>query len=226
MQDHAQPPINPLPPVVVALFLFMAGIEIYFSGGARGFFGGPEAVGWRLDALQRYAFSQPVFAWMIETGQWPVEHLFRFVSYPFVHGDFTHALFACVILLAIGKIVAEALGSFAFLAVFVLSSIGGALAYGLFLTVSQPLFGGYPPVYGLIGAFTYLLWLRLGQLGEAQVRAFTLIGFLLGIQLVFGLLFGGGYSWVADLAGFATGFAAAIVLVPGGIRHLLNKIRR
>ena len=42
-----QSPVNPLPPVVVALFLVIAGVEVAFSLGARGIVGGPEAVGWR-----------------------------------------------------------------------------------------------------------------------------------------------------------------------------------
>ena len=83
-----------------------------------------------------------------------------------------------------------------------------------------------PHHQGLIGGFTYLLWLRLGQLGAQQVRAFSLIGMLLGVQLVFGLIFGGSLDWVADLAGFVTGFLLSIVLVPGGWARLLARLRR
>jgi membrane associated rhomboid family serine protease len=67
---------------------------------------------------------------------------------------------------------------------------------------------------------------RLGQLGEKQIRAFTLIGFLLAIQLIFGLLFGANSEWVADLAGFAIGFALSIVLVPGGLSRLVERLRQ
>ena len=45
MQDQNQSPFNALPPVVVALVIVILGIEIVFSLGARGFIGGPEAVG-------------------------------------------------------------------------------------------------------------------------------------------------------------------------------------
>ena len=47
----------------------------------------------------------------------------------------------------------------------------------------DPLVGGYPAVYGLLGAFTFLLWARLGEEHANQFRAFTLIGFLLGIAV-------------------------------------------
>ncbi|MCB2150782.1 MAG: rhomboid family intramembrane serine protease, partial [Rhodobacteraceae bacterium] len=59
-----------------------------------------------------------------------------------------------------------------------------------------------------------------------RYRAFTLIGFLLGIQLLFGVLFGGTPDWIADLAGFAFGFGASFVVGPGGPAHLLARIRQ
>ncbi len=98
-----EPPLNPLPPVVIALFLVIVGIEVVFNLGARGLMGGPQAVGWRLGTLERFAFSAEIFAWMRETGRWPIEHVLRFVSYPFVHASFTHALFAGVVALGRGQ---------------------------------------------------------------------------------------------------------------------------
>ncbi|WP_424985545.1 rhomboid family intramembrane serine protease [Microbulbifer sp. S227A] len=220
------PAVNPMPPVVVAMFFFIMGIELVFQLGARGIIGGPTAVGWRLDAMQTYAFSAAVLDWMMVNHRWPIEHLIRFVSYPFVHASFTHALFVGVFLLAMGKMVAEVFGSIAFLAIFVLSGIGGALAYALILDDPAPLIGGFPPVYGLIGAFTYMLWMSLSRVGANQTRAFTLISFLMGIQLVFGLLFGGSPDWVADLAGFTTGFCLSTVLAPGGLARLRRMVQR
>lgn len=225
-QPHEENPFNPLPPVVVALCLLIGVVELAVSLGGRGLVGGPGAIGWRLDLLEQYGFSGAVLDWMVETGQWPLEHLKRFVTYPFVHATFTHAMFAMVMLLALGKIVGEALGSLAMLVIFIVSGIAGALAYGLLTDAQAPLIGAFPPIYGLIGGFTYLLWLKLGQMGEAQVRAFSLIGVLLLLQLVFGLLFGAGMDWVADIAAFACGFCLSILLVPGGWSRLLEKLRR
>ena len=219
-------PVNPLPPVVVALFLMVMGIEAIFSLASRGLIGGAGGIGWRLEALQTYAFSGPIFDWMWNNNQWPTEHLIRFVSYMFVHGSFMHALFVCVMLLALGKMVGEVFTGFATLAVFIVSGIFGALAYAVLLDDQAPLIGGFPGVYGLIGAFTYLLWLRLGQMGAQQVQAFTLIGFLMGIQLIFGLLFGVQNDWLADVVGFITGFALSFIVSPGGFTRLREKMRR
>ncbi len=221
-----EPPLNPVPPAVMALCIVIVGVEAAFSLGAYGVVGGPAALGWRLDAMERFAFFAPVLDWMMQTGRLPPEHLVRFFSYPFVHASFTHAAFAGVMLLAMGKMVAEALGPLRMVAIFFAASLVGALAYGLLATTQRPLIGAFPPGYGLIGGVIYLLWLRLGVAGENQVRAFGLIGMLLGIQLLFGLIFGGSQDWIADIAGFATGFALTLVMVPGGWARLLAKLRR
>ncbi len=227
MSSPSNPPaVNPLPPVVVALFLFIMGIELIFTLGARGLVGDASAVGWRLSAIQTYSFSSDIVHWMWETGRWPLEHVMRFVTYPFVHASFTQALFVCVFVLAMGKMVAEVFGGVAMLVIFVLSGTGGALAYALIVSDSYPLVGGFPAVYGLIGAFTFLLWVKLSLVGEHQSRAFTLIAFLMGIQLIFGLVFGGTKDWVADLGGFATGFGLSFLLAPGGWARLRRLMQR
>ncbi|WP_209506451.1 MULTISPECIES: rhomboid family intramembrane serine protease [unclassified Ruegeria] len=224
--EHYTPPLNPLPPAVVALVLFIIGIEIAFTLGSRGLVGGPAAMGWRLDAIQQYAFSADIFDWMVLNGRWPFEHVIRFVTYPFVSANFTQAIFVCVFVLAMGKMVGEVFGGFPMLLIFVMSGIGGALAYAVLLDPRYPLIGGFPPVYGLIGAFTWLLWRKLSLVGANQARAFQLIAVLMGIQFLFGLIFGGNWEWVADLGGFATGFGLSFLVAPGAWSRIVGRIRR
>ncbi|RBI72357.1 rhomboid family intramembrane serine protease [Roseovarius sp. TE539] len=227
MQNDPRPqsPVNPLPPVVAALFLLIVVVELAFSAGARGLIGGPGAVGWRQQAIQTYAFNSDIFSWMIQNGIYPLEHVMRLLSFPFLHGGFTHALFSGVLLLALGKFVGDVFSQLAVLAVFILSAMAGAVVYGL-LNPAQPwLMGAFPGVYGLIGAFTYLMWLKLGQAGAQKLRAFTLIGVLMGLQLTFGLLFGANTNWVADVSGFVAGFALSVFVAPGGWRNLRERIR-
>jgi membrane associated rhomboid family serine protease len=229
--DYNAPPLNPLPPVVWLLVLPIVAVEIVLSLGTRGIVGGPAATGWRLAALQDYSFFDPAFEWMLENRTFPPELLVRFISYPFVHGSFTHALLAVVFLLALGKFVGEVFRAWALVAVFFASAIAGALAYGLVLDTRVPLFGAYPAVYGLIGAFTFILWARLGAMRADRRRAFVLIGFLMLFQLVFGivnwLLFGStSFVWVADLAGFGAGFLLSFVVSPGGWSAVLRRLRQ
>ena len=226
MSDHNASPFNTIPPVTAALCLVMALVEIAFSLGARGLLGGPGAVGWRLTYLEQFAVSGQVLDFMLQTGRWPPELLVRFLAYPFVHAAFTQALIAIVMLLALGKMVAESLGPLRMLAIYTTTTVLAAVFYCLVVPDAPALYGAFPPVYGLIGAFTYLLWVKLGAMGEAQVRAFALIGVLMGLQLIFGLLFDGGPYWVAELAGFAVGFTLTALLVPGSFGALLERLRR
>lgn len=224
--DHNAAPLNPLPPVIWLLALPIIAMELIVNLAATGVVGGATGIGWRADAVQRLAFSPGLMRELIARGTYPPEHLMRLVSYPLIHLNFTHALFVVVFLLALGKMVGEVFRAWAVLVVFFGAALAGALAYTALPFIHSPLIGGYAPVYGLIGAFTFLLWTNLAGSGNAQYRAFSLIGMLMGIQLLFGLLFGGGWDWVAELSGFFTGFFLSFVVSPGGWVRVREKIRQ
>jgi membrane associated rhomboid family serine protease len=225
MNNLNEAPLNPLPPVVWIMALPVIAMEVVLSLGAAGMVGGPTAIGWRLDAVQRFAFAPEYLRRMVEAGQWPWDGLMRLVSYPLVHVSTTHAVFVVVFLLALGKFVGEVFRWWAVLVVVFGAAAGAAAVYAAVPVVQAALIGGYPPVYGLIGAFTFILWTNLGRTGGNRMRAFTLIGMLLAVQLVFGLLFGGGPEWIADLAGFAVGFLLSFVVSPGGWARVIAKLR-
>ena len=220
-----EPVVNPIPPVVIVLCLIVVLVELALSAAAAGMIGGPQGIGWRIAALQDYAFSPLVLDRVIAVGDFSFDLLKRFVTYGFLHASFTHALFAAALLLALGKFVGDVFSGVAVLIVFFGALVFGAIIFGLIAEGPVPLIGLYPAVYGLIGAFTYILWVRLGASGENQVKAFQLIGFLLALQLVFGLFFGSDPSWLAELAGFAFGFVVSIIVAPGGWTALVDKLR-
>ncbi|MCK4862397.1 MAG: rhomboid family intramembrane serine protease [Rhodobacteraceae bacterium] len=209
-------PFNELPPVIVALAVIVGGIEIMMQLSSRGFIGGEAGISWRVDAIRAYGFYDPIFEYMRETRTFNWETMGRMITYPFIHFAFTHAAFAVVMILAIGKAVAEVFHTVSVIILLVACSVVGATAYGFVDNSQYPLIGTYPAVYGLLGAFTWLLWLKAGATGESRLKAFRLIGFLLALQLFYRLSFGGGNDWAADLAGFATGFLLSFVLAPDG----------
>jgi len=223
---YDEAPLNPLPWVVWLLLLPMVAMEITLSAGALGLAGGDAGIGWRNDALQRFALPPQLLGLMLERHHFAFDDLLRFVAYSFVHVSTLHAVFVAVFLMALGKMVGEVFSGLAVLVIFLGAAIFAALVYSSVPGLTYPLFGGYPAVYGLIGAFTFVIWARLGAMNANRLRAFTLIGTLLGLQLLFGVVFGGAPDWIADLAGFAFGFAASFALVPGGPRQLLARIRQ
>ena len=224
--DFSQPLFNALPPAVVALALAIFTVEVILSAGARGYLGGEGAIGWRVQAIRDFGFFSAIPAVMIETGNWAFDLWKRFFTYAFVHLSFTHTIFVIVFLLALGKLVGEVFGNLAVLTLFFACGVFGALIYAGLTGDDRPLVGGFPSVYGLIGAYTFFMWVGLGAAGENQYRAFSLIGFLMGIQLIFGVLFGSSNDWVAEIAGFALGFVLTPALAPGAFRRFLQRMRQ
>ena len=131
MDNRNAPPLNPLPPVVWALALPMIAMEAAVTLGSTGMVGGATGIGWRVQALERFVFAPDVMRAMIEQGQYPLNHLIRLVTYPFVHASTTHALFVIVILLALGKMVGEAFRWWAVVVVFLGAAVAGAFAFML-----------------------------------------------------------------------------------------------
>lgn len=224
-------PLNPLPPVIWLLALPVIASEAIFALGGAGLIGGAQGIGLRLSAIGLTAFPPELAqrVWTLGAVDW--DQMYRALSFSLVHVSFMHALFVVIFTLALGNMVAQNFRPWAVLALFFGSAIGGAVVYAAIIQAMgarpAPLIGGYPAVYGLVGAFTFLLWTRLAAINANRMRAFVLIGMLLLFQLVFGLLFGGaGLGWIAEIAGFGVGFALSFVLVDGGIARALAQIRQ
>ncbi|SDE35099.1 rhomboid family intramembrane serine protease [Limimaricola pyoseonensis] len=223
--NHApiEGPFGTIPPLILALAAAMAVIEVAFSLGATGLVGGPQAVGWRIAAIEGWSVVPAALDRLMVQWDWPVAG--RFLGYPFLHHGPVHAMFAIALLLALGKFVGEVLHPLSLVVLLVASTLVGALAYGLGVGANYPLIGAYPMVYGLIGGFTYLMWLKIGRGGGNRLAAFRLIGVLMALQLVFGLMFGGDPAWVADAAGFIAGLVLSPLLAPGGASAFLERMR-
>ena len=227
-------PVNSLPAVLWLLALPIIAAEAWFGLGRLGFLAGGVNAGQaaRQITIERTAFSPDFLVRAVDRSSVAGAELYRLLTYPFVHYSLTHAIFVLVFLLALGNMVARSFRPWAVVALFFASAFGGAGVYsvvaGLLLLVRfDPLVGGYAPVYGMLGAFTFLLWTRLGEENANQLRAFSLIGILLLFQLVFGIAFGGtGKNWIAEVSGFVIGFGLSFVLVPGGLGRVRRRIRQ
>ena len=223
MLNSPTPAVNPLPPVVIILFLIIVVCEIYVAGAEASLWGDFDA---RINLIRQFAFMPEEFGRALSSGLLVPELFWRMITYPFLHGSLMQSIFASVFILAMGKFVGEILGNIAIIAIFFASAIFAALGFSLFTSSSFPLFGGFPAAYGLIGAFTFVLFSRTKGLLSQQLMAFRLLGVLLLINIGFSLLQDGPPLWVAELSGAATGFISAAIIHPGGIRFMINRFRR
>lgn len=223
MQNPNAPIVNTLPATVILVFLPMVLIEGYFAGVEAGLFG---SKGVRVFWVQEYGYWPAVTERAAQTGAWGMDVLIRFFSFNFINIDFLGTIFSGVMTLALGKFVADSLGEMAFVAIFFLSAIFGALIYTFLSAETFPLVGAFPAAFGLIGAFSFVLFTRAGGMLTHQLRAFQLLGVLMVLNWIFTLFFGAANTWIAELAAALFGFATAALLRPGGVQILLNKIRR
>lgn len=227
-------PINPIPPVVVLLFLGLVGVEAVLTLGHMGLIGGPRAVGWRIALQEQFGFSPRVWARILE-GRWTDPAIvMRLLTYPVVQSGVAEAAFSGALLLALGKFLGELFRVPALLLVIGVSTVAGSAGfgiYGLAVGVNTPLTGAFPVVFGLIGAYSYTIWIDARASGGNQLMAFRLVLVLMALQLVWiglGTLvegIGGRPTWAANLSAFAGGFAISTLAAPGGWSGFLRRIR-
>jgi len=115
-----------------------------------------------------------------------------FVSYIFLHGDFSHLAINCLWLLAFGPIVARRWGAGLFLILFVLCAIAAALAHlATNWGSDNPVIGASGSISGLMAAAILMLrgrvWVegepfpRLAPILSSQVIVFTLFWLLTNV---------------------------------------------
>lgn len=223
-QSNSTAPVNPLPPVVIALALAVALPELLFTFAAQGWLG-DELLSLRTSAAEVFGFFIARVDWMIEAGTLRLAYLWPFFTYPFIQAEFMQAIFVAVFVLALGKMIAEALGQAAVLVIFFGGSVLGALVYAAISDSQIPLFGGYPGAFALIGAFSFTLWQRLRASGGQVRQAFGLFGLFTLILIGYGVFLSPGIVWIAQLVGLWVGFLIAYPFYPGNWSRILNRIR-
>jgi membrane associated rhomboid family serine protease len=150
-------------------------------------------------------------------GQW-----YRLITSAFIHEPlttgigFTHILFNMWALIIVGPALEQVFGRLRFLAIYVISALGGAV---LFVLIAQPYavaFGASGAVFGLFGAW-FVVAKRL-RLDSRQVVI------LIGLNLVITFVFRSSIAWQDHLGGLAAGaaLAAAYAYAPRANRTLIQ----
>ncbi|GGZ16318.1 rhomboid family intramembrane serine protease [Streptomyces inusitatus] len=146
----------------------------------------------------------------VADGQW-----YRLLTSVFLHQDLSHIVFNMLGLWFLGRIVEPALGRSRFLALYLLSGLGGsALAY-LLAAENQPSLGASGAIFGLMGAFAVLA--RRSNLDMRPVAVILAISLVLTFARP-------GISWQGHIGGLVVGalIALGMVYAPRAHRTLIQ----
>ena len=135
-----------------------------------------------------------------------------FVTYAFLHGGFWHLAGNMLALVLLGRIASNYVGQKAFVLIYGMSALGGAVAFGVMAQGAQPMVGASGALFGLVGAWQY--W----DYADPRCRRRRIwclarvIGILAALNLVPLLVFDGAFAWQTHLGGILTGWATARLL--------------
>lgn len=156
-------------------------------------------------------------------GLWPPAaadgELYRLVTSAFLHFSVTHIAFNMLALYFVGPPLEHALGRLRFVALYLLSALGGSVLVYL-LTFNALTAGASGAVFGLFGA-TFVVGRKLNM----DVRSvLAIIGLNLAFTFLIPLFTSQNISWQGHVGGLVTGavVAAAFVYAPRKQRNLVQ----
>lgn len=171
---------------------------------------------WDLWSIYAFALIPARLTGMAGVTFIPGSAWWSFVTYGFLHADWLHLAVNCVWLLVFGTVVARVLGTWRFLILSLVSTIGGGVAMvALHWGAPDPIIGISAAVSGLMAAAIPIMYAQRGRpltLGELlrHRRALVFIAVWLAITLLtgaqgFSAMAGGRIAWEAHLGGFVIG---------------------
>jgi membrane associated rhomboid family serine protease len=145
------------------------------------------------DSLTQNSWVYPVL--MQHGGQW-----YRLFSSFFVTNSYLDVALNMWCLFIIGRLVEPVLGKWRYLALYLLSGLGGSVAYYLLGNPLQPAAGASGAIFGLFGA--YFILARRASANTSGILA------LIGINLAFSFIIPN-VAWQAHVGGLVAGLAIA-----------------
>jgi len=130
----------------------------------------------------------------------------RMITSIFVHspGSVLHIVFNMFSLVIFGPILEQALGRVRFLALFLMSGLGGSVAV-LLLAPQTPVLGASGAIFGLLGAF-FVIQRRLGGTNVQLLLVIVL-------NLAVGFLPGTNIAWQAHVGGLIVGALVGLIFL-------------
>ncbi|MEM9341743.1 MAG: rhomboid family intramembrane serine protease [Pseudomonadota bacterium] len=135
----------------------------------------------------------------------PGQPFTMFVTYPFVHTGALHLALNMITLVIIGRDVIDRAGPARFAAIYAVSALGGAVAFGLLGPVVSPMVGASGALFGLAGAVVAWGWRDRQLAGESLGPIYRILGLLFLLNLIPWWIMQGHLAWQTHLGGFIAG---------------------
>lgn len=189
-------------PVVTYVLIALCGLAYVAQWATSGSSTGVTESLWYVGVYTSAASLDPIFS---QASGFDFEP-WRMITAAFLHSMASplHLLMNMLVLWMMGRSLEPALGWARFLAIYLISALGGSVAVLLLAGPLTPVVGASGAVYGLFAA----LFLMIRRIGGSVVS----IGALIAVNLVISVVWSG-ISWQAHVGGLVVGAACAAVLL-------------
>ena len=133
-----------------------------------------------------------------------------FVTYGFLHLGASHLLINMSLLILLGRMVSDRIGQWRLAAVYAISLLGGACAFGFLTSGLVPMVGASGALFGLSGAIVGWEFLDRRRNKEPLLPVIAFIAGFGALNLVHWWAMNGQLAWQTHLGGFLAGFVAAL----------------
>ncbi|PPB79653.1 rhomboid family protein [Albidovulum inexpectatum] len=198
---------SPLAPVTWAILILCTLPELILTGADLGLWGSRD---WRGTALALGAFWKG-----LGPGQalYPGQPVAQYVTYGFLHGGMLHLVMNMTVMVSLARALVPVLGQARFAMLYLASLVAGAAAFGALGTVGAPMVGASGAVFGLLGAWLRIDWMRRRRLGASTIPVVQSLVGLAVLNTVLWWAMGGLLAWETHLGGFVAGWALLPILL-------------
>lgn len=198
-----------LPAVIWVLVGLCVLPELVLQGADHGLWGTRQ---WRQTAYGWGGFWPGLFrGWLpnYEGQRWGM-----FATYGFLHAGLLHLATNMVSLVSLGLPIVDRVGQRRFLALYVLSLLGGGAGYAVLSASTQPMVGASGALFGLAGAWAAWDYIDRFSAAERLWPVLRLLAWLAVLNLILWWAMHGLLAWQTHLGGFLIGWSAAFILDP------------
>lgn len=198
-----------IPRVLLLLAAIYALIEIFLTLGDLGIFGVPRF----RSVVYEYGGFWPGLLddW---SPNYPFQPVAMFLTYGFLHAGIVHLAVNTITLFSLGPPVIARVGVTKFLAIYMVSILGGAAGFALLSDTYRPMVGASGALFGLAGAILAWEYIDRFVLRAGLWPVIRAVGLLILLNAVLYYAMDRLLAWEAHLGGFLAGWIAAVLADP------------